>query len=140
MRDAVNLIARILLAYIFVAAGWGKLSGFSETQQHFVAMGLSAWMVAPTIVIELGGGIALVLGAFTRLTALVLAAFCVATAVIVHWDPSSQAQMINFMKNIAMTGGFLFVALEGAGRWSLDHALGLPLGGVHEPNADAAQP
>ncbi len=130
VQDAVNLVARVLLAYIFVVAGWGKLAGYSGTEQYFVSMGLSAWMVAPTILIELGGGLLLVFGALTRPTALVLAAFCVATAALVHWHPGDQAQMINFMKNIAMTGGFLFVFLHGAGRWSLDHALAIPWRGA----------
>ena len=126
MKDAINVIARLLLAYIFVTAGWGKLSGYSGTEQYFTSMGLAAWMVAPTILVELGGGILLILGAFTRIVALVLAAFCVATALIVHFHPGDQMQMINFMKNIAMTGGFLFVFLHGAGNFSLDAKFTLP--------------
>lgn len=126
MKDAINLIARLLLAFIFITAGWGKLTGYSGTEQYFASMGLAAWMVAPTILVELGGGILLVLGAYTRIVSLVLAAFCVATAFIVHFHPGDQMQMINFMKNIAMTGGFLFVFLQGAGGWSLDSKLKLP--------------
>ncbi len=126
MKDAINLIARLLLAYIFVTAGWGKLTGYTGTEQYFTSLGLAAWMVAPTILVELGGGILLILGAFTRVVALVLAAFCVATAFTVHFHPGDQMQMINFMKNIAMTGGFLFVFLHGAGKISLDTKLKLP--------------
>jgi putative oxidoreductase len=89
-------------------------------------VGLAAWMVAPTILVELGGGILLVLGAWTRIVALVLAAFCVATAFIVHFHPGDQGQMINFMKNLAMTGGFLFVFLHGGGKVSFDEKFRLP--------------
>lgn len=127
MRDATNLFARVLLAVIFIAGGWGKLSGYSGFQQYLMSLGMAGWMVVPTILLELGGGILLVLGAFTRLTGLALAAFCIATAVLVHWHPGDQGQMIHVMKNVAMAGGFLFVYLQGAGRLSLDHKLGLPM-------------
>lgn len=126
MKDVTNLIGRVFMAYIFVVAGWGKLSGFSGTEQYFQHLGIPALLVAPVILIELGGGIALILGLFTRWVALVLAGFCLATAFLVHFHPGNTGQMINFMKNFAMAGGFLILAANGAGRFSLDTKFGLP--------------
>ncbi len=126
MKDAANLIGRVLMAYIFIVAGWGKLTGYAGMEQYFQHLGLPAILVAPTIVVEIGGGIALILGLFTRWVALVLAGFCVATAFLVHFHPGDQGQMINFMKNIAMTGGFLILSAYGAGALSLDSKLKLP--------------
>lgn len=126
MKDATILLGRALMAYIFIIAGWGKLTGFSGTEQYFHHLGLPALLAAPVILLELGGGIALVLGAFTRWVALALAAFCVATALLVHLHPGDQGQMINFMKNIAMAGGFLILSVHGAGALSLDSKLKLP--------------
>jgi uncharacterized membrane protein YphA (DoxX/SURF4 family) len=81
------------------------------------------WMLA--VAIELGGGLAILLGLFTRPVGLVLAIWCVATALIAHTNFADRNQEIHFLKNMAMMGGFLYVAAFGAGAWSLD-AVGAP--------------
>jgi len=126
MKDSAIMVGRVLMAYVFVVAGWGKLTGFSGTEQYFQHLGIPALLVAPTILLELGGAVALVLGFLTRWTALALAAFCIATAVLVHFHPGNQGQMINFMKNINMAGGFLILSAWGAGKLSLDAKFNLP--------------
>ena len=72
------------------------------------------------MVVELGGGLAILLGLFTRPVGLVLAIWCIATALIAHTNFADRNQEINFLKNMAMTGGFLYVAAFGARAWSLD--------------------
>jgi len=72
------------------------------------------------VAVELGGGLALLLGLFTRPVGLVLAIWCVATALIGHTNFADRNQEIHFLKNMAMTGGFLYVAAFSGGAWSLD--------------------
>jgi putative oxidoreductase len=78
----------------------------------------AAWVLA--VVVELGGGLAILFGLFTRPVAVVLAVWCVATALIAHSNIADRAQEIQFFKNMGMTGGFLYIAAFGAGVWSLD--------------------
>lgn len=128
MQNILNLIGRILLGYMFVFAGWGKLTGYAGTEQYFQHLGLATWLLPIVIIVELGGGLAIITGLLTRISALGLAVFCILTAFMVHFpamqaatDPTvHQLQMLNVMKNIAMAGGFAVLAAHGAGRISLD--------------------
>jgi putative oxidoreductase len=124
-NNLAALVGRILLAFIFVASGYAKLTHYDYMQGYMVSLGLPGWSMPFIILWELGGGLAILLGLFTRPVALLLAAFCVISGFVAHFHPEDQMQWINFMKNIAMTGGFLFVALHGAGAWSLDEKLKL---------------
>lgn len=126
MKDTVNFLARLGLAYIFLIAGYGKLTGYAGTEQYFQHLGLPTALLPLVILLELGGGVALVLGLFTRWVAVALCAFCIATGFIAHYHPGDHAQMINFMKNVAMAGGFLLLAIYGAERFSLDRRFNLP--------------
>jgi putative oxidoreductase len=96
--------------------------GPAATQAMFVKQGLpmveAAWILA--VVVELGGGLTMLFGLFTRPVGLVLAIWCVATALIAHSNIADRAQEIHFLKNMGLTGGFLYVAAFGAGAWSLD--------------------
>lgn len=119
---ALILAARVLLALIFVLSGFSKLADPAGTAGYFEAVGLplpyvTAWAVG---ILELVGGILIVAGFWTRITAAVLALFCVASALVAHFDPADQMQMIMFMKNLAIAGGFLVLAAAGAGKWSVE--------------------
>jgi putative oxidoreductase len=78
----------------------------------------AAWVLA--VVVELGGGLAMLFGLITRPVGLFLAIWCVATALIAHSNIAERGQEIQFFKNMGLTGGFLYVAAFGAGAWSLD--------------------
>src|SRR5580704_6458559 len=121
-ENAAALIGRILMCLLFLLGGWGKLMGAAATQAMFAKQGLPvvelAWILA--VVVELGGGLAILFGLFTRPVGLVLAVWCVATALIAHTNLAERAQEIQFFKNMGLTGGFLYVAAFGAGAWSLD--------------------
>jgi putative oxidoreductase len=118
----VNIAARLLMAQIFIIAGFGKLTGFSGTVGYFTSIGLPMpQLLTPLVIlVELGGGLALLLGFKTRWVAAVLALFSVATALIAHSNFADQGQMINFMKNMAMAGGLLLFYRHGAGAPSID--------------------
>ena len=115
-------LGRLLIAVIFLASGLGKIAAPATTQGYIASAGLPAPMLAYliAIVIEVGGGVLLVLGFQTRLVALVLAVFSVAAALSFHHDFADQNQLIHFLKNIAMAGGLLQVVAFGAGALSLD--------------------
>ncbi|SER90053.1 DoxX family protein [Rhizobium sp. NFR03] len=120
--SAIVLVGRILLSIIFIVSGFGKISNLSGTAGYFAGQGLPVPMVTATIVslVELVGGIFILVGFFTRPTAYVLAAFCIATAFIAHFNFAEMNQMINFQKNFAMAGGFLVLAAFGPGALSVD--------------------
>jgi putative oxidoreductase len=120
--DWVGLLGRILMSAIFIQAGIGKAMVPAATMASFVRDGLPlpgiAYAVA--LVVEIGGGVLFLVGWRTRLTALVLAIWCIATAMVAHYHPENRDQMIHFMKNVCMAGGFLQVVAFGAGRLSID--------------------
>ena len=127
MQDVMALVGRILIAYLFIPAGIGKLMGFAGAVGYIRSAGLPLPEVVAVIaiIVELGFGIALLLGFKTRITALVLAVFTVAAALLFHkyWaapDAMKMMQTINFNKNIAIAGGLLALAAFGAGRLSID--------------------
>lgn len=117
LDSIVSLIARVLLAYIFLVAGWGKLTAYSATVGYMEAMGVPGALLPLTILVEFGGGLALLFGFQARFAALGLGVFSIITAFIFH---GGAEDAINFMKNFAMAGGLFFLMLHGAGKFSLD--------------------
>ena len=114
------LIPRVLMAYIFLVAGWGKISAYSATVGYMESMGVSGALLPLTILVEFGGGLALLFGFQARFAAFGLGLFSVITAFIFH---DGTQDSINFMKNFAMAGGLFFLMLHGAGKMSLDHLI-----------------
>jgi putative oxidoreductase len=122
MADWIGLTGRILMSAIFLWAGYGKAMAPAATMGYFGHAGLPlpGAAYAVSLIIEIGVAVLFLVGFKTRLTALILAVWCIATAMVAHYHPESREQMINFMKNVCMAGGFLQVVAFGAGRLSLD--------------------
>lgn len=120
MEKGLNLAGRILLAVIFILSGLGKISGYAVTAALMTTKGIPGALLPLVILLELGGGIAIVLGFQTRLVALALAGFCLISGALFHFEPGNQGQMINFLKNLAIAGGFLMLAQVGAPWLSID--------------------
>ncbi|MDR7092747.1 DoxX family protein [Hydrogenophaga laconesensis] len=127
LQNPLALIGRILLAILFVPAGFGKIAGFAGTVGYATAMGLPMPQVgvAIALVIELFGGLALLIGYRTRIAAIALAVFTLVASFFFHayWAVPAEQQMMQqlmFFKNIAITGGLLAFAAFGAGAFSLD--------------------
>lgn len=118
----VILAARVLLSILFIFAGFGKLTAISATAGWFGSIGLPAPMVTTVVVglVELVGGLAILVGFRTRIAALVLAVFTLAATAIAHLDFSDAMQVLMLQKNLAITGGLLLLALVGAGALSVD--------------------
>lgn len=120
MDKMINLVARILLSHIFILAGVNKISGYAGTQGYMESMGVPGMLLPLVIILEIGGGLAILAGWQTRIAAYVLAGFTVLAAILFHSNLGDQMQMIMFMKNFAITGGLLLLAVNGAGAMSLD--------------------
>ncbi|MGH8157414.1 MAG: DoxX family protein [Rhodanobacter sp.] len=126
-KDELILLARILLMALFVIFGWSKLTGFAGTVGYMASEGVPLPTVSAIIavVMEFFVGVAIVIGFYTRPLALLLALYTLATAVIGHhyWtmlDGERAANMINFYKNISITGGLLLLCITGPGKYSID--------------------
>jgi putative oxidoreductase len=126
-QDTLALIGRVLIALLFVPAGFGKIAGFAGVVGYIGAVGLPLPQLGAVIAIavELGLGLLLLVGYKTRIVSIILAVFTVATAVFFHnyWAMPADKAYINqlmFFKNIAIAGGLLAIAALGAGRFSLD--------------------
>lgn len=121
MEKVTQLVARAFLGHIFLLAGLSKIANIEGTMGYMEAMGVPGVLLYPVIVLEVVGGIAIIAGWFTRWAALALAGFTVLAAMLFHRDFANQIQMIMFMKNIAITGGLLLLAVYGAGAYSVDN-------------------
>ncbi|HSM40372.1 MAG TPA: DoxX family protein [Afifellaceae bacterium] len=120
LQNSTILAGRILLAAIFVIAGFQKIGGFAGTQQYMETFGIPGMLLPLVILLELGGGLMIVAGLLTRWTALALAGFTLVAGIVFHADFGDQMQSIMFMKNLAITGGLLVLATFGPGALSLD--------------------
>ena len=121
MNKYSSVIARVLLAHIFIMAGMSKIMGYAGTQGYMESMGVPGMLLPLVILVEVGAGLAVLVGWQTRWAAYALAGFTVVSAVIFHSNLADQTQMIMFMKNFAIAGGLLLLAEHGAGAFSLDN-------------------
>lgn len=121
MEKITQVIARIMLAHLFLIAGWQKIGGYEGTQGYMESVGVPGMLLPLVILLELGAGLAIIIGWQTKLAAASLALFTIASAVLFHHNFSDQMQTIMFMKNIAISGGLMLLAVYGAGACSLDN-------------------
>ena len=126
-KDVAALLGRVLLALMFVWAGYGKITGYAGTAGWMASSGMPmvGLLLPLAILIELGGGIALIVGFKARWVALALAGFTLVASLIFHnfWAMTGDAVMTNtlfFYKNVAVIGGMLMVFAFGPGRFSVD--------------------
>jgi putative oxidoreductase len=121
-KPYTDLVGRFLIAALFVLAGWGKITAYAGTQGYMASAGVPGGLLPLVILTELGGGLAIVLGLYTRGVAVLLAGFSLVTGFIFHHG-ADQVSQIMLLKNVAIAGGFLFLAGNGAGSISLDALL-----------------
>jgi len=114
-------VGRVLIAFMFVMSGLNKINNYGNTAGWMDAMGVPGSLLPIVIVLEVLGGAAIMIGWQTRIAASLFAAFSVMSAAIFHADFSDQNQMILFMKNVSIAGGFLFLIVHGAGTYSMDN-------------------
>ncbi|MFD1804575.1 DoxX family protein [Mixta tenebrionis] len=124
LEDTGLLVARILMPILYIVSGWGKITGYDGTAQYMTAMGVPAFILPLVILLELGGGLAILFGFLTRFTALFTAVFTLLTAFLFHSNFAEGVNSIMFMKNVTMAGGFLLLGITGPGAYSIDRLLG----------------
>jgi putative oxidoreductase len=124
MTNSSILVARVLLAVLFIVAGLGKLGDVEGFAGYMASGGVPGFLAWPVILLEIVGGLAILVGLQTRLFALALGGFSVLSGLLYHFDPADQMQMTQLMKNLGLAGGFLLLAIQGAGSLSVDAKLG----------------
>ncbi len=123
MEKITQLIARLFLGHIFLIAGLTKISAYAGTQGYMEAMGVPGALLPLVILLEIAGGLAIVTGWKARYSAIILALFSIIAAGIFHNNFDDPMQTILFMKNIAIAGGLMLLAVHGAGACSVDNRL-----------------
>ena len=119
----VEILGRILLSAIFLINGIGKIFNYEGTIQYMENFDVPGYLIIPAITVEILFPILLIIGYYTKFSALVLSLFTLVLAVIFHTDFSNQMQLMSFLKNIAIAGGFLIIFVYGPGKYSLDRKL-----------------
>jgi putative oxidoreductase len=121
--NLTGLAGRILLAVMFLLSGLGKLGAYSATAAYMTSAGVPGVLLPLVIITEVGGALAILVGWKTRTVALLLAGFCLLTAITFHRNFADQNQMIHFLKNVSIAGGFLLLVANGPGPLSIDGRL-----------------
>jgi len=117
-------LGRVLIAVGFLIAGIGKISGYAGTQGYMESVGVPGALLPLVIALEILGALAIIVGFQTRIVAFALAGFCILSALIFHSNFGDQMQFITFMKNMGLSGGFLFLVANGPGALAFDTRTG----------------
>ena len=115
-----ELAGRVLLAVLFLLSGVGKVGAYAATAAYMSSAGVPGALLPVVIATEALGALAIIVGWRTRVVAFLLAGFCLLSALAFHRNFADQVQMINFLKNVSICGGFLLLVANGAGPLSID--------------------
>ena len=114
-------LGRLLIAQVFLILGYRKVINYDSTAGWMESMGISGSLLPLVIIVEIFGSLGLIIGWQTRICAILLCGYCFLTALLFHMELSDPMQQISFMKNIALSGGLLYIFASGAGNFSLDN-------------------
>ena len=120
MTNILDLIGRFFISGVFLLSGFNKIGNYEGTVGWMENFGIPGLLLIPAIVLEVVAPILVIIGYQTKIAAGALSLFCIATAIIFHTDFSDQMQVVAFMKNIALAGGFLFLLVNGAKSYCFD--------------------
>ena len=121
--QTLELIGRIFISLIFLVAGVGKIFNYEGTIGYMESYGIPGYLLIPAIVIEILFPLLVIIGYKTKFSAMILSLFTILLALIFHTDFSNQMQLMSFLKNFAIAGGFLIIFVRGAGKYSIDQRL-----------------
>lgn len=121
-EPAALLLGRLLLSALFLHEAVAKLDNFAGAAAYVRSAGMPEALLPAALALELGCGLAIALGLWTRPAALLLAGFCIVTAVVFHSDFAVRNQLLHFEKNLAIAGGLLILAVCGPGRFGVEGA------------------
>ena len=120
LTNVLDLVGRMFISAIFLLSGVNKIQNYEGSHSWMESLGVPGILLIPAIVLEVLAPILIIVGYKVKISAALLSLFCIATAVIFHTDFSNQMQFISFFKNIGLSGGLLFLAVNGAKDFSLD--------------------
>ncbi len=120
MVNMLDLIGRILISALFLISAYNKILSVDGSIGWMEGFGVPGFLIYPAIILEIILPIFIIVGYKARISAGLLAIFCLATAFIFHLDFSNQMQTISFLKNFGLAGGFLFIVVNGTRDWSVD--------------------
>ena len=120
MLNVLDLFGRILISTLFLLNGLFKINNYENTIGWMESFDIPGFLLIPTIILEILAPILIIIGYKTKVAAASLSLFCFATAIIFHNDFSDQVQLTSFLKNIALSGGFIFLVVNGPKGFSLD--------------------
>ncbi len=120
MINLIDLLGRVLISLVFLLSGYNKIFNYSNTVSWMEGYGVPGFLLWPTIVLEIILPILIIIGYKTQISAILLAIFCIVTAIIFHLDFANQMQVIALLKNFGLAGGFIFIAINGPKDWALD--------------------
>ena len=121
--QVIEVLGRIFLSALFLIEGINKIFNYEGTIEYMESFNVPEYLAIPAIIVEILFPLLLIIGYRTKLSALVLAIFTLTTALIFHTDFTNQMQLISFLKNFAISGGFLILFINGSGKYSLDQKL-----------------
>ena len=120
MANFFDFISRIFISLIFLLSGYNKIFNYGNTVAWMEGFGIPGFLLWPAILLEIILPILIIIGYRTQISAILLAIFCITTALIFHFDFANQMQTIAFLKNFGLAGGFLFIAANGPKEWAIE--------------------
>ena len=120
MANVIDLIGRVFISALFLISAFNKIFNLEGSMSWMEGFGLPGFLIYPAIVMEIVLPVLVIVGYQARIAAGILASFCLLTAFIFHFDFSNQMQLVSFLKNIGLAGGFLFIVANGTKDWAVD--------------------
>ena len=120
MANLIDLIGRLLISALFLISAYNKIFSIDGTISWMEGFGIPGFLLYPTIALEIILPLFVIIGYRARISASLLAIFCISTAFLFHFNFADQMQTILFLKNLGLAGGFLFIVANGTKDWSID--------------------
>ena len=120
MANVLDLIGRILISALFLISAFNKVFNLDNSMGWMETFGVPGFLIFPAIAIEIILPILVIVGYQARIAAGILSIFCLLTAFLFHFDFSNQSQIVSFLKNLGLAGGFLFIVANGTKDWAVD--------------------
>ena len=121
MANLLDFLGRLFISTLFLFSAYNKFLNYSGTVDWMESFGVPGFLLGPTITLEIILPLFIIIGFQTKLSSILLALFSIVTAIIFHSDFSDQMQVIAFLKNIGLAGGFMFLAAHGAKEWAVEN-------------------
>ena len=120
MANVLDLIGRIFISALFLISAYNKIFNLEGSMSWMEGFGIPGFLIFPAIAVEIILPVLVIVGYQARIAAGILAIFCLMTAFLFHFDFSDQSQLVSFLKNIGLAGGFLFIVANGTKDWAVD--------------------